>query len=99
MDPRPPLRFPAQRKSRAPRKLKPPTKDSPRCENLLNRRQWVDINGDGTSGIYATRPPEQCTHRGRPYKLNGFLTMTLCICCISRLRKKSTVTLRQVRNK
>jgi hypothetical protein len=97
MDKRPPLRFPAQRKARAPRKLKPATKDCGVCENMLNRRIRLD-DGMG-NGSYANLPPVRCTHRGRQYKLNGLLTMVLCICCINKLRKKATVTVRQVRVK
>lgn len=94
---RPPLRFPAQRKSRGPRKLKPPTKGCPRCENMLNRRLVVD---DGIGGCsYDKLPPEQCKHRGRPYKLNGLLTMVLCICCARKIMRGTSITLRQVRTK
>ncbi|HEV2709124.1 MAG TPA: hypothetical protein VGU67_02825 [Edaphobacter sp.] len=94
---RPPLRFPAQRKARGPRKLRPPTKDCPRCENMLNRRKSVDDGLGG--GTYAKLPPEQCAHKGRPYKLNGLLTMVLCICCARKIMRKSNITLRQVRRK
>jgi hypothetical protein len=98
MDQRPPLRFPSQRKARAPRKLKPPTKDSPRCENMLNRRaHWDD--GLGGPGCYDKLPPEQCNHKGRPYKLNGLLEMVLCICCAHKIMRKANVSLRQVRKK
>jgi hypothetical protein len=54
--------------------------------------------GDGKRHYEATLP-ERCEHKGRLYTLNGLLTMTLCICCISALRKKATVTVRQVRTK
>ena len=97
MDQRPPLRFPAQRKARAPRKLKPPTKGSPTCENMLNRRLVVD---DGLGGCsYDKLPPTQCTHRGRTYKLNGLLSMVLCICCARKIMRKANVTLRAARRK
>lgn len=97
MDRRPPLRFPAQRKQRAPRKLKRATKDCGQCDNMLNRRMFVEV-GDGRVEYEATLPT-RCKHRGRPYKLNGLLTMTLCVCCITNLRKKATVTVRPVRKK
>jgi hypothetical protein len=96
-DQRPPLRFPAQRKSRGPRKLKPATKGCPRCENMLNRRLWL-MDADG-NGCYGKLPPAQCTHKGRAYKLNGLLTMVLCICCARKIMRKANVTLRQVRSK
>lgn len=99
MESRPPLHFPGQRKARAPRKLKPATADCPTCENMLRRRLWVDINGDGTSGIYVNQPAEQCAHKGRPYKINGLLTMVLCVCCANKLMKKSVVKLRTARRK
>ena len=92
---RPPLPFPAQRQPR-PLKLKRPAKDSPRCENLLNRRLYVEHRMGG-AGSYQKLPPTQCTHRGYRYKLNGLLTMTLCICCLHRLRKHSNLSARTVR--
>lgn len=95
MDKRPPLRFPAQRKARAPRKLRPATKDCATCENVLNRRLLVD-NGDGTLS-YDRLPPEQCKHKGRAYKLNGLLAMVLCVCCANKLRRKANVTLKLTR--
>ena len=90
------LPFPAQRKPRSVA-LKRPTKDSPRCENLLNHRQWIDLNRDGSPGTYSKLPPTQCTHRGYTYKLNGLLTMTLCLCCLRRLMKTHNLSARTVR--
>lgn len=94
---RPLLPFPAQRKSRGPRKLKPATKDCPRCDNMLNLRvAWDD--GLGGRG-YDKLPPKQCKHKGRTYKINGLLTIVLCICCARKIMRKKPVTIRQVRTK
>lgn len=98
-DQRLPLRFPGQRKSRSPRKLKPATKGCPRCENMLNRRIYVDDLGGLGNGCYDSLPPEQCKHRGRTYKLNGLLTMVLCICCLRRLMRRSNIAVRLVRKR
>lgn len=95
MDPRLPIPFPTQRKARSPRKLRPATKDCPRCENMRNRRAVVE-NGDGTV-FYDALPATQCTHKGRTYKLNGLIIMTLCICCLRKIMKKSIISARIVR--
>lgn len=96
MTPRPPLPFPAQRKPRTT-KLKPPTKDSPTCENMLGRRaRCFDRKGNG---CYDRLPPEQCKHRGRSYKLNGLLAMVLCVCCARKIMRKANVRLREIRRK
>ena len=48
-------------------------------------------------GAYETLLPEQCKHKGRPYRINGLLTMVLCICCVTRIRRKATISLRLVK--
>jgi hypothetical protein len=63
---------------------------------MLNRRLYIEGGGDGP-GNYGKLPPTQCTHRGRAYKLNGLLTMTLCICCLRKIMKKAVISARTVR--
>ena len=96
MNRRLPIPFPKPPRVRAPRKLKPATKDCARCENMLNRRLVVE-HRDGGGLTYAPLPAIQCKHRGRPYRLNGLLTMTLCICCLRKIMKKNVVSARIVR--
>lgn len=80
--PKPQMLLPAARtRSARPRKFKRPTADCAVCDNLLRRREG---------------PMERCTHKGRTYRINGLLTMVLCICCARRVLRAGNVRLRLV---
>lgn len=69
-------------RKRRERPLRPATKDCAQCENMLGH--FTNTDG-GRFRLPATR----CQHKGRPYTVNGFLKMVLCICCAGKMKKKA----------
>lgn len=61
---------------------RPATKVCGRCENLKGHTMVEE-------GRRVRLPASQCQHKGRGYLINGFLYMTLCVCCVNRMRKSA----------
>jgi hypothetical protein len=82
--------FRARRKSKGHEvRLRPATKVCGRCENLLGHSVVEE-------GRRKRLPATQCQHKGRGYLLNGFLYMTLCVCCLRRMKKRTpTMTVKE----
>lgn len=65
-------------------KPRPATKHCAQCDNMLNRYHIEPQTGERWF-IGSLR----CVHKGRMYLINGIAKMTLCVCCLNRLRKKT----------
>jgi hypothetical protein len=75
--------FRARRKSTGREiRLRPATKACGRCENMIGHSYVVE-------GKRVRLPTTQCEHKGRGYVINGFLYMTICVCCVRRLKKRA----------
>jgi hypothetical protein len=81
------LRRPARRKKTDRLILRRPNDSCGECQQYHRKRRLLP-GKDGEPGRYQNMGMRRCTHRGYLYVVNQCYTMTLCICCLQRMRRR-----------